>query len=296
MVPKCGSDAVAGSNRFRQRIAKNGLRSGLFFNARPNLLLPVANLLFVAFPRTSRGPLRTPAQLHQNLPHMTLMIGHPKFLFDQVGHAGAGPQRRFVTQTLRSLQQQFLQLPQLLLVQTRLAASAPSFLQPFLTTRTIVLDPTVYGLADGLEAAGNGGWRLAAFVQANEFEAAIFQGIKIAAYSTRISHASLDATEPKMFLYIMRDSIDVNNRPPILLRLVYQLYEPISAAWRLAKILDPVCEPAAPGVPTRVVGESRMFVVVNDKGVELGVLGVDPTGHAAITLKDSSGKLRWYLK
>jgi hypothetical protein len=38
-------------------------------------------------------------------------------------------------------------------------------------------------------------------------KATFLQGIKIASYSGRVSHARLDAANPEKYLYIMRDSI-----------------------------------------------------------------------------------------
>jgi hypothetical protein len=43
----------------------------------------------------------------------------------------------------------------------------------------------------------------AAFIPANEFEAALFQDIKIVPYPTRIPHALVDAAGPRMFLSIL---------------------------------------------------------------------------------------------
>src|SRR6516162_1123308 len=70
----------------------------------------------VAFPGSPLRSLRTPAQTHQNLPHMTLVIAHPKLFLDQVRHPRAGPQRSFIAQLLRPADQELLELLPLLLI------------------------------------------------------------------------------------------------------------------------------------------------------------------------------------
>jgi hypothetical protein len=50
-------------------------------------------------------------------------------------------------------------------------------------------------------------------------KATFLQGIKIASYSGRVSHARLDAANPEKYLYIMRDSIDAGLGPLSLLGL-----------------------------------------------------------------------------
>ena len=78
---------------------------GFFLRARPPLLLPVLDLLFVAFPGSSLRPLRAPAQADQKLPDMALVIAHAELLLDQVGHTRAGPQRGFIAQPLGTCEQ-----------------------------------------------------------------------------------------------------------------------------------------------------------------------------------------------
>ncbi len=79
----------------------------LFFNGRPHFLLPVLDLLLVAFPGSSHGALGTPTQSDQNLPHLSFVIADAKLLLDQVRHPRAGPQRSFIAQPLGTLQQQW---------------------------------------------------------------------------------------------------------------------------------------------------------------------------------------------
>src|SRR5215467_5706383 len=50
---------------------------GLFFNLRPALLLPLADLVFLAFQRASHRTLTTPTQLSQNPPSLRRVILYP---------------------------------------------------------------------------------------------------------------------------------------------------------------------------------------------------------------------------
>jgi len=50
---------------------------------------------------------------------------------------------------------------------------------------------------------------------------------------------------------------------------------------------------AQPEVTSSKVIQAQKFVVVNDKGVELGVFGIDTKGDVHIAFRDSSGKLIW---
>ncbi len=120
---------------------------------------------------------------------MPLVIAHPKFLLDQMGHARAGPQRGFIAQPFWTLPQQGLQALPIFLAQKRLAPRPSGFAQRRLAVSTILLHPASYGLTNHPDLAGNGGLVLSAFEQANGFEAAFFQGIKIASHSSRVSHA-----------------------------------------------------------------------------------------------------------
>src|ERR1700746_757065 len=76
-----------------------------FFWPGPHLLLPVANLLFIALPGSPLRSLRTPAQTHENLPDMALVIAHLKFLLDQIGHPGTGPQWSLIAYPLGTCDQ-----------------------------------------------------------------------------------------------------------------------------------------------------------------------------------------------
>ena len=147
------------------------------------------DLFFVAFPRSSGGPLRTPVKTDQNLPHMSLVITHAKFLLDQVGHAWAGPQRSFEAQSLGTLEQQSVQALPVFLAQTGLAPGPSGFAQSGLALGTILFHPTGHGLTNHLDLAGNGRLILASLEQANGLEAPFLQGFEIASYSGRVSHA-----------------------------------------------------------------------------------------------------------
>ena len=120
---------------------------------------------------------------------MALVIAHAQLLLDQVCDARAGPQRSFIAQPFRTLEQQGPQALPVLLVQTRLAPRPPGFPQRGLAPGTILLHPAGYRLTNHFDLAGNGGLILSSFEQANGLEAAFLQGIKIASYSSRVSHA-----------------------------------------------------------------------------------------------------------
>src|SRR5437763_4955863 len=103
-----------------------------FFNRGPVLPFPKADLFLVAFPSTSCGPLRTPAETHQNFPDMPLVVQDPELLLDQVRHARAGPQRRLIARPLRAFPQPLHQTLSFLVLQQGLAPGAAGFLQsPF---------------------------------------------------------------------------------------------------------------------------------------------------------------------
>src|SRR5260370_28438738 len=72
----------------------------------------------------------------------------------------------------------------------------------------MLLHPAGYGLTDHAELASNLRLVLASLPEPNGLKATFLQGIKIASYSGRVSHARLDAANPEKYLYIMRDSID----------------------------------------------------------------------------------------
>ena len=119
---------------------------------------------------------------------MAFVIAYAPLLLDQVCDARAGPQRSFIAQPFRTLEQQGPQALPVLLVQTRLAPRPPGFSQRRLAPGTILLHPAGYSLTNHFDLAGNGGLILSSLEQANGLEAAFLQGIKIAAYSSRVSH------------------------------------------------------------------------------------------------------------
>jgi uncharacterized repeat protein (TIGR03803 family) len=171
----------------------------------------VLDLLLIALPRSAHGPLGTPTQTDQNLPHVSFVIAHAKLLLDQVRHPWASPQRSFIAQPLGTLQQQSVQPPPVLPAQARLATRPPRFPQPRLTLSAILLHPAGYGLPNHLDLASDGGLILASFVQADGLEAALLQSVKIASYTSRVSHVCLDAATSERYRYIMRESIGGSN-------------------------------------------------------------------------------------
>jgi hypothetical protein len=56
------------------------------------------DLLFVALSGPSLRSLWAPAQTHQNLPDMALMVGNGKLLLDQMSHTGTSPQRSLIAE------------------------------------------------------------------------------------------------------------------------------------------------------------------------------------------------------
>jgi hypothetical protein len=65
----------------------------------------MSDLLFIVFPGSPLRSLRAPAQTKQNLPDMAFVIANVKFLLDQMGHTGTGPQRSFVAEPLGTCDQ-----------------------------------------------------------------------------------------------------------------------------------------------------------------------------------------------
>ena len=165
------------------------------------------DLFFVAFPGPPHRPLRAPPQADQKLPDMALVIAHAELLLDQVGHPRAGPQRGFIAQPLGTREQKFGELFPLLLAQAWLAARPSGFPQGRRALGPILLHPAGYGLTDHAELASNLRLVLASLPEPNGLKATFLQGIKIASYSGRVSHARLDAANPEKYRYIMRDSI-----------------------------------------------------------------------------------------
>jgi len=119
---------------------------------------------------------------------MALVIANLKFLLDQVGHTGTGPQRCLIAQLLWASQQELFEFPPLLLIQARLAAGAAGLPQSRLAFRPVLLHPARYGLPDHAELPRNLGLSLSTFPQLDRLKATLLQSIKIASHSSRISH------------------------------------------------------------------------------------------------------------
>src|SRR6202030_2372679 len=101
-----------------------------FFYLRPALLLPTFDGFFIALQSPTRRSLATPAELPQDLPHMSRVITHSAFLFDQMGYPVRRPQTGFIPQRLRLAFESLLDLADLLRTQARFASGAASLLQP----------------------------------------------------------------------------------------------------------------------------------------------------------------------
>jgi hypothetical protein len=151
------------------------------------------NLFFVALPRPTGGPLRTPAQSDEQFPYVAGMIAHAKLALDQVGHPWTGPQWGLVAQPLGTAPQQGRQTLAVPDAQTWLALGAPRFPQPGFALAAILLHPASYRLTNHLELAGDGGRSLATFPQTDSFKTTLLQLFKIATHSRRVSHTSFDA-------------------------------------------------------------------------------------------------------
>src|SRR5207302_7949645 len=132
-------------------IVRPSLRA--FFHRGPVLPFPKADLLLVAFPSTSCGPLRAPAQTHQNFPDMPLVVQDPELLLDQVRHAWARPQRSLIAQPLRTFQQPLHQTLAFLVLQQGLAPGAVSSLQRLFPFAPALLRPACNGLASHLHTS-----------------------------------------------------------------------------------------------------------------------------------------------
>ena len=141
MAPRCGSDAVAGSARFRRRKRSCGLRYALFLMTGQVRLFQVRMACSLRSPRPPRGSLWAPSQPHQDLPDVTLMVANPEFLLDQVCHPWAGPQRSLVAQRLRPSQQQPFQSLALRDAEPCLSSGASSLPQAFLAPLSILCHP-----------------------------------------------------------------------------------------------------------------------------------------------------------
>src|SRR5438874_9107558 len=146
-APTCDTGAAASSIRFRRRRRSCALLCALFFNRGPVLPFPEADLFLVAFPSTSGGPLRAPAETHQNFPDMPLVVQDPELLLDQVRHAWARPQRSLIAQPLRTFQQPLHQTLAFLVLQQGLAPGAAGFLQSPFPFAPALLRPTCNRLA-----------------------------------------------------------------------------------------------------------------------------------------------------
>src|ERR1700739_514138 len=121
------------------------------------------------------------------------MRAHAKFLLDQLGHARTGPERGFIPQRLGSAEQQLLQTLAVFRTQTRLVPRASGFQAGF-ALRATLLHPTRYRLVNDFQLTGNRGLAFSPFPQADSFVAAFLQLVKIATYSSRVSHTGLAAT------------------------------------------------------------------------------------------------------
>ena len=128
---------------------------GALFLRAGHPLLPVVDLLFVAFSGSSHRPLRAPAQADQGASRHGLRGSAPRTVaLDQVGYTRAGPQWGFIAQSLRPASRSFLSWCCFSL-RRGLRPARPAFWSSRLAAGTILLHPAGYGLTDYFHLAGD---------------------------------------------------------------------------------------------------------------------------------------------
>ena len=133
---------------------------------------------------------------------MAFVVANPEFLFHQMCHPRAGPQRGLVAQRLRPSPQQSLQSLALRDTEPRFPPGASSLPQAFLAPLSILRHPAHHGLAGHFHTPGHLGLVQALVQQADGLEAALLQRLEIASNSGRVSHTRIDAVSPeKVTLY-----------------------------------------------------------------------------------------------
>src|SRR5215203_2735336 len=101
-----------------------------FFERRPALLLPLADLLFVALVSTYQWLLRTPTTSTHQFRDVMFMIVHTKFASDHIGNSLACPQLAREAKRFRPLPQHPQQLLPLLWLEFGRRSARSPFLQP----------------------------------------------------------------------------------------------------------------------------------------------------------------------
>ena len=162
-----------------------------FFNLRPALLFPAADLFLVPLQGTAGRTLRRPAELPQDAPSLHGGELHPAFALDQVRHAPGGPQTSFVSQRFRAALQSPHDAFQLSRAQARLATDAPGALERPPSTALELFGPAAHRLPVHAHAPSHLGLRHSLAQQTCAQQTPPFQILElfgISPYSSWVSH------------------------------------------------------------------------------------------------------------
>jgi hypothetical protein len=132
--------------------------------------------------------LATPAQLPQQFPNMRRMVRNPKLFFHQMRHPGAGPQRSFVAQRLRSGSQALFQSLALIGSQLRLASRTTRLPQRLSTLLTSLSRPSAHGLLRHFQSTANFSLTQSLLQQIQSLKPPLLQGHKIPLCISSLRH------------------------------------------------------------------------------------------------------------
>jgi hypothetical protein len=121
------------------------------------------------------------------------MIIHLEVPFDQVGHPWTRPQGSFITQTFRTLQEQFDQVSFVGLIQTGQASRSTRSPQSHVATLLGFLPPPADCLVAHLKPTTDLTIVEVLVEKLHRLEAALLQRLEVAPDTSRIAHAALDA-------------------------------------------------------------------------------------------------------
>jgi hypothetical protein len=115
-------------------------------------VLPLVDEGFVSLQGAAYGLLDAPVQLPQDTPDVPGMITDFEASLDQVSNPLTVPQRSFVTQTLRTLMEQFDQPGFIGFIQTGQPSRSVSSPQSHVTPILVFLPPPTHGLVAHFQA------------------------------------------------------------------------------------------------------------------------------------------------